>query len=311
MKTLNILFIVSLLGLVGTALDAQKELGEVKWLRNYDEAVAKAEAADKPILLLFQEVPGCATCRNYGEDVLSHPLVVDAIENEFVPLAIFNNVGGHDRKILDKYDEPTWNNPVVRVIDAQGKDVMSRLAGNYTAHGLALQMSLALRQSGKALPAYLDLLVEELESNQSEDAYYEMYCFWSGEAHLGNQEGVVATEPGFMNGAEVVKVTFDDSKISKKKLDRYAEKAKCKPVNNIGKYRKDKDPQYYLKRSPYKTIPLSPIQKTKINALLAAKQDARHLLSPTQREWLDTKALSAALYDLSLEEAWAEAIKAN
>ncbi len=311
MKTMNFLLVVSFLGLITTSLTAQKELGAVQWLRNYDEAVAKANAEDKPILLLFQEVPGCATCRNYGKDVLSHPLVVDAIENEFVPLAIFNNVGGHDREILTKYNEPTWNNPVVRVVNADGTDVMSRLAGNYTAYGLALQMSLALRQSGKALPAYLDLLVEELEPRQDDKAYYEMYCFWSGEAHLGNQEGVVATEPGFMNGAEVVEVTFDESKISKKKLDRYAEKAKCKPVNDIGKYRKDKDPQYYLKRSPYKHLPLSPIQKTKINSLLAAKQDARHLLSPTQKQWLDSKAQSAALYDLPLEEAWEEASKGS
>ena len=34
------------------------ELGTVKWLRNYDTAVAKAKATNKPLLILFQEVPG-------------------------------------------------------------------------------------------------------------------------------------------------------------------------------------------------------------------------------------------------------------
>jgi len=36
------------------------ELGKVSWYRDYDEAVACAEEKNKPILILFQEVPGCA-----------------------------------------------------------------------------------------------------------------------------------------------------------------------------------------------------------------------------------------------------------
>lgn len=36
----------------------QVETGRVNWLRNLDEAKAKAKEADKPILLLFQEIPG-------------------------------------------------------------------------------------------------------------------------------------------------------------------------------------------------------------------------------------------------------------
>lgn len=34
------------------------ELGKVKWMRDHDAAFAKAKKADKPVLLLFQEVPG-------------------------------------------------------------------------------------------------------------------------------------------------------------------------------------------------------------------------------------------------------------
>ena len=34
------------------------ELGNVKWIRDIDEGVAKAKKAQKPILVLFQEVPG-------------------------------------------------------------------------------------------------------------------------------------------------------------------------------------------------------------------------------------------------------------
>ena len=34
------------------------ELGDVPWIRDLDVATAKARQSDRPILLLFQEVPG-------------------------------------------------------------------------------------------------------------------------------------------------------------------------------------------------------------------------------------------------------------
>jgi len=38
--------------------DTPIELGLVKWERNFETAKKTAKTADKPILLLFQEVPG-------------------------------------------------------------------------------------------------------------------------------------------------------------------------------------------------------------------------------------------------------------
>ena len=52
-----------------------------------------------------------------------------------------------------------------------------------------------------------------------------MFCFWSGEKHLGSLEGVLDTESGFINHAEVVKVRYNSNKISSKKLINYASKA--------------------------------------------------------------------------------------
>ena len=269
--------------------DQNIELGKVSWLRNYDEALKQSEKQGKPVLILFQEVPGCSTCRNYGQNVLSHPLMVEAIENEFVPLAIYNNKGGHDGQILKRYNEPSWNNPVVRIVDSKGVDIVSRVSGNYSSKGLFTAMQRALIQSNLPIPEYMQILKQELGAvrNQNvQEKYYKMFCFWSGEGHLGLADGVLATEPGFMNGYEVVKVKFDQTKISESKLDKYAKSANCSVLEAKGQYRTDKDPQYYLKQTDYKFLPLTPLQKTKINSAIGQRKSPNKYLSPKQIEWL-------------------------
>lgn len=265
-----------------------EELGKVQWYRNYAEASQEARKQNKAILILFQEVPGCATCRNYGHDVLTHPLMVEAIEHEFIPLAIFNNKGGEDARILKTYGEPSWNNPVVRIVDQDGKNLVKRVAGNYSALGLYQAMEKALHQQGKAIPSYLQLLGEELfaaDHGQTEDTYFSMYCFWSGEGHLGQANGVLATEPGFMGGREVVKVTYDKRITSEAALTTHAKQAQCSPIQQSA-YRPDKDPQYYLKHSDYRFLPLTALQKTRINSALGQKASPDIYLSPSQKQWL-------------------------
>ncbi|MFQ5412141.1 MAG: hypothetical protein ACE5EC_07575, partial [Phycisphaerae bacterium] len=38
-----------------------KELGRIDWQRGFDAAARRARAEHKPLLILFQEVPGCST----------------------------------------------------------------------------------------------------------------------------------------------------------------------------------------------------------------------------------------------------------
>jgi len=285
------------------------ELGKIAWERDYNVALEKAAAENKPIFLLFQEVPGCSTCRNYGQNVLSHGLVVDAIENEFIPLAIHNNKGGHDADVLELYNEPSWNNPVVRIIDKNGDNIIGRVAGNYSAGAVAGAMVRGLERSKKSVPTYLTLLNDELNSSGKDLAQktYQMYCFWSGEGHLGNVDGVIKTAPGFMNGREVVTVVYDKKEISESKLDKYAKKASCSPVKEA-KFTLDKDPQYYLKKSKYKHLPLSPMQRTKINSAIANDGNPKDYLSPTQLKWLENlgnnKKRHPEKYSEDLAEAW-------
>jgi len=122
------------------------ELGKVTWLRHMDEAVAKSKKEAKPILILFQEVPGCMTCQRYGTLTLSYPLIVEAIETHFIPLAIYNNKKGQDAEILKYYKEPSWNNPVVRIVNADRSNLTNRLASDYSPLGLVNTMLEAFRQ---------------------------------------------------------------------------------------------------------------------------------------------------------------------
>lgn len=298
--------------------DQPEELGKVSWYRDYDAALAEAQRQDKPVLILFQEVPGCATCQQYGNTALSHPLMVEGIENEFIPLAIFNNKGGNDRKVLEKYGEPSWNNPVVRIVDEKGEDYVDRVAGNYSPGGLLGAMKLALFQTGDGWPGYLEALESELTATtgQVEEAYFEMYCFWSGEHHLGNHDAVLTTEPGFMGGHEVVKLSYDPTKVNAEDLARYAAKKDIKPAAPKAGYRTaTKDHYYQLQKTDFVYLPLTEVQKTKINSGLHRGQDVTGFLSPSQlahyNEVRKARNKPAELYTMAFPKAWATMARAK
>lgn len=306
------------------------ELGKVGWLRDLDQAQAQAQKQGKPILMLFQEVPGCATCQNFGLKVLAHPLIVEAIETYFVPLAIFNNRGGDDAKVLKAYQEPTWNNPVVRFIDHRGKNLIQRHAGDYSAIGLLRQMMAVMDQKDIEVPGYMTLLVEELAvgEHQVAAATFGMFCFWTGEKTYGQLSGVLHTEAGFIEGREVVEVTYDPAQINFEELTRIGQEAKCadtyyyedrqqelaatklfgkQNLKKKGKYRADREIHYYLHHSRYAQIPMSPIQRTKANAMLGNRIDPVEVFSPRQLTFLNQEDTQKRY----LSDHWAEMLMVN
>ncbi|NIT13373.1 MAG: hypothetical protein GTN99_03745, partial [Candidatus Dadabacteria bacterium] len=66
-------------------LNNPAELGYVHWIRNFESALQRAKTEDKPILVFFNEVPGCSTASGYGKNVFRHPLIIEASETLFVP----------------------------------------------------------------------------------------------------------------------------------------------------------------------------------------------------------------------------------
>lgn len=286
------------------------ELGRVRWQRSLPEALPVAREEHKPVFVLFQEVPGCLTCQTYGQHVLSHPLIVEAIESLFVPVAVFNNRGGQDAATLNQFKEPSWNNPVVRIISADQKDLVPRLSGNYRRSGVVDRMITALEAHGSPVPAYLRLLAEELTARESgaEKSAFAMYCFWSGEGMFGKLDGVVSTRPGFLEGREVVEVEYDPAKLGLPDLisaaDRHNMAAavytyndqqlrvaanavgrKAKPVP--GAVRPDREPKYYMAQTPLRFVPMTGLQAARVNAAVGARADFTSYLSPRQLSLLD------------------------
>jgi copper chaperone CopZ len=260
----------------------------VNWKRDYSEAINLSKLEKKPIFILFQEVPGCSTCKNFGNEIVSHPLVVEAIETYFIPLAVFNNKGGADAEILKKFKEPSWNNPICRVLDADGKDLVERGDGLYTLKSFVPFLNKAIFKTNRFIPHYLSLLEEELIANKKE-LVLQMYCFWTGEKELGGLYGVIKTEPGFHNGAEVVKVTYDHNKTTKERLITAAKEKNVadKIHNDYSHYKGDKDIHYYLKNSKYNVVPMTALQATKINSLIGKGESIEQLLSPRQKNILN------------------------
>jgi hypothetical protein len=292
--------------------DNPEELGAVCWNRQMDSATVQSKATGKPILILFQEVPGCSNCTRYGSSTLTHPLIVEAIEDLFVPLCVYNNKKGADAKVLEQYNEPAWNNPVVRIVNTDGKDLTQRMPDFRSQAAMVQGMTMALKAAGKTPPAYLDLLEEELSARERglDTATFSMYCFWSGEGTFGEIPGVVETEPGFQDGKEVVKVVFDPSKVTRAELEqKTTPKGITACAKNTG-FRIDKTPKYYLANTPWQYVPMTTLQACKANSLLGKGATPESVLSPRQiavyqkLKERDNKRLSSAIGKKDLAKAW-------
>ncbi|MDP3235078.1 MAG: thioredoxin family protein [Myxococcales bacterium] len=271
---------LQLLALALSAAPAHPELGRVAWLRDFDAAVMQAKVTKRPLLVLFDEVPGCETVRGFGRDVLSDSEVVSLVEQHFVAVAVFNNIGGADRKVLEAFGEPTWNNPVVRILDAELKPLAPRFSGPY------------------AREPFLNLLraAAGLTATPLQTLTMSAHCFWECEARLGRLPAVKSSRVGFLEGAEVVEVVFDSSVLSREALWREAstlecatrvftrsdaEQAAASQIVGARAFRTDaplepsaKDTKFYLKQAGRSEAGLTPTELTRMNAALRFGESA-------------------------------------
>ncbi len=283
-----------------------EEAGKVHWGRILETALASSAQTGKPVFALFQEIPGCAGCKQFGRDVMSNPLLVEAVESEFTPLLVHNNKGGRDAEVMKRFGEPAWNYQVVRFLNSNGEDIIPRKDQVWDTGGIAERMIATLAQAKRPVPVYLSLLAAE-HSPRLKQAVFAMYCFWTGEMALGQIDGVITTEAGFMAGQEVTLVQYDPAVISLPQLITAAEKVECAnavsvpaadlpsskttrlKVGTISGYRTApaSDQKKQLGGTAAEKLPLSPAQSTKVNAWIRSDAGkASSFLTPSQHALL-------------------------
>ena len=99
---------------------------------------------------------GIGISQQFGREVLTNPLIVEAMEIEFIPVLVYNNrIGGMDEELLKRYQEPAWNFQVIRFLNAAGYDVIPRKDRVWTTSGVALRMIEALMAANRPVPKYL------------------------------------------------------------------------------------------------------------------------------------------------------------
>ncbi len=85
--------------------------------------------------------------------------MVEAIEEHFIPVLVYNNKAV-DSEILKAFNEPSWNNPVVRFLNSDGKDVIPRKDGVWTTGPLAARMIKSLEAAGREVPGFLKTVAD-------------------------------------------------------------------------------------------------------------------------------------------------------
>ncbi|MEL6184017.1 MAG: hypothetical protein AAFU79_05270, partial [Myxococcota bacterium] len=130
-----------------------------------------------------------------------------------------------------------------------------------------------------------------------------MHCFWTGEACLGDLEDVVATRTGWMSGTEVVELDVRAGRAaavvdavnsrgcgtivfsSDAKVLTAARRAGLRTASP-GRFRATpKDDLHALGSTPWRALPLTALQGTRVNAFVSRRQDPAPWLSPRQRRF--------------------------
>lgn len=285
MKQLT-LFIVLVAGLHSFMSAAQPvEVGTVNWSRDHDAVLEKSKKTGIPVFLLFQEVPGCAGCKDFGREVLSDPDLVRMIEQSFLPLLVYNNRSGKDAELLRQYNEPSWNYQVIRFLDGDGNDIIPRKDRIWTKPELLQRMQEALEKTDNPASSITN------RPPQYEEAAISQYCFWTGERVIGAIDGVAETEAGFLRGREVTRVIYDPTVVSLEKIHAVAAHHRCgdKVYTSLDGYQKapEHDQKRQIKGTPFETVSMSNAQATKVNAWARKNpRKASEFLSPEQRAQL-------------------------
>ena len=133
-----------------------------------------------------------------------------------------------------------------------------------------------------------------------------------------------------MEGREVVEIEYNPEIIDYENLLVAANEARCADhvfvgdntqsqeaskaigenrVSETGKFRLDSEPKYYLSKTHYQYVPMTKMQQTKANVLVAQRKSPKAILSPRQIELANyfssnTNLKLSSAIDKDLAVAW-------
>lgn len=85
-------------------------------------------------------------------------------------MLIYTSKGtAHDAAMLKEFDEPAWNNPVVRIIDSEKKDVIDRINGVYIKRGIATRLLQAIDKAGISLASEARAVLQKVADGKEPD----------------------------------------------------------------------------------------------------------------------------------------------
>ncbi|MCA8968654.1 MAG: hypothetical protein KDC95_02680 [Planctomycetes bacterium] len=196
-----------------------------------------------------------------------------------MPVAIRNNTkGDREAAIRERFDEPAWNNPVIRFLDRSGRDILPRKDRVWSREDVLRRLIAALEAAKAEVPPWLRLLANEFAPKKAVITL-GMHCFWEGEAELGAMRGVMKTTAGWSSSNEVVRVEYVETVVDREKLMR-AVGASESVTDDKFRSAKPSDRKHALMRSPYRFVPMTEGQRTRVNAALHAGKNASVWLSP-------------------------------
>ena len=259
------------------------------WGTDLEAALALSEESCRPVLALYRDAG--------AGGLTAQPLMAEAAEDLFVPLVL--------------PADTAEDGSACRILDAGGNELIPRAAVVETPGELA-RLMIAAREAGEEpVPQWLQLVAAENGAAERRMLSLAMFCFWEGEAKLGNLDGVLATRSGMMGDDEVVEVVYDPEVLEFDELVDSAQGMDCasavyahtagdlslahdlvgdaaKPAPARAELVADDQVKYALKRTAMAHLPLTPMQATKMNADIRLEANPRRWLSPRQLLMLDS-----------------------
>ena len=118
------------------------------------------------------------------------------------------------------------------------------------------------------------------------------------------------TEAGWIDNVEVVKVFFDESQVSLVELNNYASKEGFFALNVSQDFKTDESPQYYLSKSSFRYLPLTKVQRSRINVAIPYNSEPEKYLSPKQTRMYEdilkgiSNNLKSSNYKENISNSW-------